>query len=222
MANNKLFQKRKKLQKDLARQKAKRLPFEKALIVCEDSKSTPHYLEGFRDALRLSSINVKIFGKECGSDPKSVIDFARQEYLKEKRKGDSYDKVFCVIDKDSHNTLDQAKNDIRVFRPRETLFGIISVPCFEYFLLLHYEFTTKSFAATGNKSVCGCVIHDLKKYIPDYRKGDKGIYEATKGNLEIAIKNCKKANLAAHEVGTDNPTTLMHELIEYLRTLESN
>jgi len=220
VANNQLFQKRKARNKaDLRRSKAKRAPYDRVLIVCEGSKTEPVYLSDLKDCLKLNSANIEIDGN-CGSSPISVYNHAKRRYTEEKKKSDPYDRIFCVFDKDTHgHAYDQAKAKINSSRPSGVFTAITSIPCFEYFLLLHFEYTTKPFAAEANKSVCDCVVKDLRKHITDYEKGNNGLFEATYDKLEVALKHCKKAKYDAQIAGTDNPTTLMHELVEYLKKL---
>ena len=69
---------------------------------------------------------------------------------------------------------------------------IVNNPCFEFWLLLHFESTDKYFTN------CDYVTKQLKKYLPDYDKSEKyykqnnGIYRRLKPRLNDAIKNAKK------------------------------
>lgn len=52
MGSDNLHHQRKARKKnEIARQKASREPYDRVLIVCEDSKSSPSYLEAIRDDL---------------------------------------------------------------------------------------------------------------------------------------------------------------------------
>lgn len=95
MGSDDLHHKRKARNK-IDQQKASCEPYDRVLIVCEDSKSTPSYLEAIRDDLKLNLANIKICGEECGSAPVSVVEYAKM--LMKKDMG--YDKVYCVIDRD--------------------------------------------------------------------------------------------------------------------------
>lgn len=102
MGTDDLFHKRKaKKASDLTRRKARRAPYTKVLLVCEGEKTEPHYFNGLKDHYGLNSANVEICG-DCGSDPLSIIDHAKQRYREEKDAGDAFDRVFCVFDKDAH------------------------------------------------------------------------------------------------------------------------
>ena len=94
------------------------------------------------------------------------------------------------------------------------------MPCFEYWLLLHFIFTTKSYAASGNKSIADNVIKDLKVHLPNYLKGQKDIFQQLNHLLEQAIDRANRANLQAENDSTDNPTTKVVELVEYLINLK--
>lgn len=221
MGSDDLFHKRKRrLAASLKRQKAKRAPYDRILIVCEGAKTEPNYLKEIRDTYRLSTANIEICGEECGSDPRSVVNYAIDKFNRDQ----DYNKVYCVIDRDKHATFDAAIDKLRQTRlGKGTPFtSIISVPCFEFWLLLHFAYTTRQFCAPGATSNCDLVIRELNKpsRIPDYRKGALNIFSLTKGRLPNAIKNAKRLKQHNHSAGTDNPTTDLHELVEYLINLK--
>lgn len=118
---------------EFARKKAKRAPYAKVLIVCEGEKTEPNYFEWLKDHFRLNNANVTVTGK-CGSDPHSVVDHAIWRY-KVDRTSDAFDKVFCVFDRDVHDTYLQALDKIASIKPKNTFVAITSEPCFEYWLL---------------------------------------------------------------------------------------
>ena len=139
MGTDNLFQKRKARQaRDLARRKGRRAPYAKVLIVCEGEKTEPHYFNELKDHYGLNSANIEICG-DCGSDPLSIIRHAKQRYREEKDAGDAFDKVFCVFDKDTHAHYQQGLDTIRSTTPKNVYVAITSVPCFEYWLLLHFN-----------------------------------------------------------------------------------
>jgi hypothetical protein len=99
MAPDQLFHRRKaKKVAALRREAQKREPYDVVLIVCEGGKTEPNYLKELRDAFKLSTANIRIAGDECGSSPRSVVNFALTEYRREKK----YNRIFCVFDRDRH------------------------------------------------------------------------------------------------------------------------
>lgn len=208
------------------RRAARRAPYDKVLIVCEGTKTEPSY---FRDLIKfhdISSVNVRISG-ECGAAPTSVVEYAIALAQSEANSGEPFDRVYCVFDRDSYHLATQKKvYQAALARIEEqnqeklVFYAGNSVPSFEYWLLLHFCETHKPFAAQGNKSVGDVVLKELKKYWPNYEKGLLRPYQYLKTSLPngeaIAIERARKALKHAQLVGDANPSTKVHELVEYL------
>jgi len=191
MGTDNLFHKRKaKVSEGLARRKSRRDSYDKVLIVCEGEKTEPNYFNELIGFYKLNTANVEIDGT-CGSSPKSVFERALEMYRKEESKGDAFDKVYCVFDKDSHVTYEQTLTKIKAQKPNGVFYAAISVPCFEYWLLLHFKTTTKPYHATGSSSIGNEVLKDLKTVFPEYEKGNEGIFEKLSESLEYAKNNAK-------------------------------
>ncbi len=105
-------------------------------------------------------------------------------------------------------------------KPRNTYAAINSIPCFEYWLLLHFENTTKPYGPLSGNSACHQVVKDLKKYMPLYSKGDMKIFPQIKDKIPFAINNATKSLKAAEKADTDNPTTRVHELVRFLQNIK--
>lgn len=221
MGTDDLFHKRKARKAELLRRKlAKRAPYDVVLIVCEGSKTEPNYFSDLRKHLRLSNANIVIADKTTGTDPFSIVNFAIKKYNEDKNP--IYDYVFCVLDKDKHSTYDKALDKIRGTRLKKaTIHAINSIPCFEIWILLHYVYTTRSFSAAGDASNCELVVSEIKHYIPDYQKGSRDIYAKLSDKMDTAITNTKRLESFHETSGTDNPSTKVHELVEYLQDLRN-
>ncbi len=63
-------------------------------------------------------------------------------------------------------------------------------------------------------------LRQWKGYLPDYLKGDRGVFTQIMGQTNQAIAYSKRALHQAKRADTDNPTTLMHNLVEYLQNLK--
>ncbi len=220
MGTDDLFHKRKaKRAKDLRRRAAKRAPYAKILIVCEGEKTEPNYFNGVKDYYSLNSANIEICG-ECGSNPLSILQHAKQRYREEWDARDAFDKVFCVFDKDTHPQYGEALQAIAAQKPYGTFSAITSVPCFEYWLLLHFIYTTRPYASLSSNSAGSQVLTDLRQYLPDYQKGRKSVFIELINQLVLATRNAQKALREAERSGTDNPTTHVHELVSFMRTIK--
>ncbi len=206
--------------KDYGRVVATRNDAPRILIVTEGEETEPNYLKGLIAAKQLSHANVVVDGR-CGSDPMSVFRHARDRYKAEKKQGEIFDRVYCVFDKDAgHANYFDAIDAINKAAPEGVYHAISSVPCFEYWVLLHFTDSTKPYQAPGGQSSCELVVKDIKKKNSKYEKGMPKLYQLLEGKTEVAIKNAKKSLIDAEASDTDNPTTRMHLLVEYLYTLK--
>lgn len=220
MGSDNLFHKRKAKAADrLERRKAKRSSYEKVLIVCEGEKTEPNYFNECIQFYKLNTANVEIDGT-CGSSPASVLKRAIELWEAEDRKGDPYDRVYCVFDRDSHETYDETVRHISEREPQGIFYAAVSVPCFEYWLLLHFKYTTRPYAATGTLSIGGEVLKELKQVMPEYEKGNANIFTTLSPQIEFAKANAARSLQCAEENYTDNPSTYIHELIDYLQNLK--
>ena len=212
MGTDDLFHKRKKRKtRSLRRKQAMKDSYDVILIVCEGKETEPNYFTELKKAFRLSSANVRICGR--GSDPLSVVEFALETYRQEPE----FDRVYCVFDRDRHTRYDAAMDKLG---KKNKFFAIPSVPCFEFWLLLHFKHTTKPFDAPYGGSICSKVIEELKKYLPAYEKGDQDIFNKLQDKLDNAITNARRVEEFHKTSGTDNPSTMVHSLLEYLRDLK--
>jgi len=216
MANDQIFKKRKARDaKSLKRRRARRSPYDMVLIVCEGEKTEPNYFRALINDLRLNTANIKIAKNTAGSSPRNVVDVARKEY----KKDTDYDAVYCVFDKDQHPSYAEAL-DIIQREKRCPIRAITSVPCFEFWILLHFNYTTKGFD-TGHGSICANVISDLKRFLPAYEKGEADTYQQIKDHIPRAISNAKKVAAYCTNSGTDTPSTEIYLFVEYLQGLKS-
>ena len=231
MGSEDLFHKRKaKKQQDSVRRNANRKPYDHVLIVCEGEKTEPFYFEEMRVHLDLDSANIKIDGS-CDSSPKSVVEYAQELFIKERVKAGNYDRVFCVFDRDQHTTFDYALdkiNSINIelknegYSEEDVFMAIRSIPAFEYWFLLHFIPSTKPYSPVETKSVGDQVIDDLKIYLPNYEKKQKGIYKYSidNGLIEGAKAHSKRIFENSKNTGDINPSTNVHDLVEYLENLK--
>lgn len=215
-----LFHRRKTRSTDsFGRRKATRAAYDRVLIVCEGEKTEPLYLSELIDDHKLSTANIRIVRNKTGSAPISVVKQALREYTEDK----DYDRVYCVFDKDQHPSYKEAvalvQSKSAHGKKQCPIIAVTSVPCFEFWLLLHFKYTTESFEPKKG-SICADVIEALRKFLPNYQKGGGNIYKEIKTHLPTAIENAKKVSHDREAAGTDMPSTQMHNLVEYLQNLK--
>lgn len=188
-----------------------REPYESVLIVCEGGKTEPNYLNGLKLAHRLSNANIRVTSAD-GTDPVSIVRFAERLANRD----DGYDRVYCVFDRDGHANFQQALGMVRQLG----YIPIISLPCFEIWILLHFVYSTAPYNNARGQSACDLVVKEIKKHFDVYSKGHTGIYALLESKVDAALKHADR--LAKHNVSTGsyNPSTAMHDLVDYLRKLK--
>lgn len=222
MGTDDLFKRRKaKTAQDHARRKANRSPYEKVLIVCEGEKTEPNYFNELIDHYEINTANVKVDGS-CGSDPLGVVNYAIAQYKQEIATGEPFDKVYCVIDRDAHPNFDPAISKLNSQKPANVYQGIVSVPCFEYWLLLHIHYTRAAFMPAGNKSAGDKALAELTALWPEYGKGKHGTFSHFFKDLEFAKANAARGLVDAHQTNAKNPSTNVHELVVYLQNIKAD
>jgi hypothetical protein len=221
MGKDDLFHKRKAKQaKALSRKVDKRDGYDKVLIVCEGEKTEPNYFQALIRYYKINSANIAIYC-DGGSSPINIVDRALHLYQCEEKKSLKFDRVYCVFDKDSHESYDRAVFKVSEMKPDNTFFVCTSIPCFEFWLLLHFEYSRKPYFATEKNSVADMVIKDLKKYIPDYEKNNPDIFNDLVGSLEYAKSNALNILEASTKDLNPNPSTMVHSLVSYLQNIKN-
>lgn len=210
---------KKRKPRNVSREAPSRESYERVLVVCEGSKTEPNYLKEIAKLHKLSTANITIDGSG-DSSPISVVNHAIDVYEKDKRNGGSYDKVFCVYDRDTASTFQNALDKVRSFEPPNVFIAITSIPCFEYWILLHFQFTTQPFNGTSSSSACNQVISLLNDHLPGYTKGIKDLHSQIRQHEAFAIDNATRSRADAERNGCDNPTTFVDQLVMYLSNLK--
>lgn len=119
------------------------------LIVTEGELTEPQYFRGLSKTLRATGIDIyKVSITGLGRDPGRVVKEAAERSGRGERRNvseDSYEHVWCVVDVDDHATLDSA-----IRRARKASIDVaVSNPCFEIWLLWHYDNHSSYITTTG-------------------------------------------------------------------------
>lgn len=211
--------------RDLKRRTAQRAPYKRMLIVCEGEKTEPHYFEEIRQEHRLATANVQVWPSALGTQPLQVVNYAELLFRDgDRSKGISpkaFDHVCAVFDRDDHATYHNAlaradalngklKNDAD---ERVAFQAIASVPCFELWLLLHFE---NIYAPIGRDEV----YERLKYHLPGYHKGQRGYWASTKEQFKKAAARAEDRALVTTAFDGNEPYTDVHQLVLLLTHLK--
>jgi uncharacterized protein YnzC (UPF0291/DUF896 family) len=186
------------------------------LIVTEGAKTEPNYFKKIRDRLKLTVNLVEVIHPE-GTDPLTLTREAiqlRDARQKEAIKSSTivaYDEVWVVFDLEKpHDQRRKLAQQAKALKGVRGIHFAVSNPAFEYWLLLHWEYTTAPFAD------CGDVCKRLKNHWPNYGKelvpGSECIEK-----FPTAIKYSERCR-QHHENcgGAGNPSTEVDKLVREL------
>ena len=169
----------------------------RGLILCE-GETEENYFKGLisqeKYRRKFSSIDVDIY-KPKDHSPVGLIKHAKDRIRQAKQERNEYNFIWVVFDKDSHQGIPDAFEMARITRPRIDI--AFTIPCFEFFVLLHFCRTTKPFAR------CDDVVSEIraKGFIPNYEKSptlfnslvpsmktslDNGAWVSAQSNNDIA------------------------------------
>jgi len=201
--------------KGLKRRPPTKKPRLRILIVCEGERTEVLYFGLFVRRLQASNVRLEIHGNQCGSDPQSVVEYARELVTEDK----GIDLCYCVIDRDLHpiGRFDTAISigaalDDRIGHKR--IFDVVvSYPCIEYWFLLHFEYRRSPFTTEAGRSPAACALRDLKRFLPDYDKSCQQAISSLMRLTETALINADKSNADAEKTGELNPSTGVPRLI---------
>lgn len=142
-------------------------------------------------------------------------------------RSDDYDKyqdsAYCLIDADcdrSRNTLLEQADKIAEKNGFQIL---VSAPCFEVWLLCHFLFSTQQYNS-NDKVLC-----TLRQHLPDYTKGNTGIFNATEQKLCTALENaehlethCRKNGYTPHTTEFQPSTQVYILIVDILQEHNKN
>jgi len=208
----------------LERKASRRASYDRILVVSEGSKTEPNYFKEIRAEYRLHTANVEVQPSQLGTAPIQVVKYARQLFEEGDRHKriprQAFEQVYAVFDRDDHDSYFDAlslaesldgklRNDLK---QRVRFVALASVPCFELWLLLHFE-DIKSPLHRDE------VLRRLKGHLPAYEKGVRGAFALTKTGIALATERARLliAKHSAHDA--PEPFTLVGELVAILMTL---
>ncbi len=195
----------------LRRRRPSREPKPRFLIVCEGEVTEPHYFNEFRRLSR-KLIDLKIVPAGV---PKTVVQQAvklknKSEEMAKRSKDENlrYEYVWCLFDIDEHPNVDDAKQ-----QARDNFLNVaISNPCFELWLLLHFQDQNAHIGRKPLKHLC-------IKHMPGYVKTP--FCGALFPNLHLAIERAAtldKRHESNNKIGA-NPSTGVYRLIQQIQLL---
>lgn len=193
--------------RSFARRPGQSKPRSITLIVCE-GETEQAYFEAARLRCGLSTAEVVVAPNTIGAAPISVVQCAERKCSEP----GGYDKVFCVFDRDGHESFDRARQAIQALanRARKPLpiSEAVSVPCFEFWVLMHYERTDAPFAD------CDSVMARVRNFRPGYAKASAAVARDLVNLQATAVANAQWVEQRAAN-NNHNPYTSVHHVIKH-------
>ncbi len=155
----------------------------KFYIFCEGLKTERFYFEAYKEDKKYNSklVDIQVINTKKNTAKELVLK--AKEYKKTSpSKKDIY---WVVFDKDGYTKHREAFE----LANRDGINIAFSSIAFETWILLHFKYTTKSFAKSEK------VISFMRNECNfEYEKNDKTIYNKIKDNTELATKQAEKLN----------------------------
>lgn len=200
----------------LARRPAGLGPRPRILVFCEGEITEPSFFNDFRRQEQNRLVDVIV--DDQGGAPKTLVEraatvkkAAEREARRQKDDFLKYDEVWCVYDVDAHPNLPAALQQARA----NNISLAISNPCFELWLLLHFQDQRAHLRRDQARAAC-------RKHMPRYEK--LAPFELLYPHYEEAIARAIALDKWQREQGRpdENPSTGVHRLTERIRQLGRN
>lgn len=199
--------------RSLRRRKPVLDPRPRILVVCEGELTEPSYIDAFKRIEENKLVNVIV--DDVGGSPKTLVERAaeskKQSERRAKRAEDAnlkYDEVWCVFDVDEHPRLPEAKQQARDNNIRLA----ISNPCFELWVLLHFQNQTAYIGRDVVQRSCRTHLPKFEKEVP---------FNSLRSAYPDAVRRAMALEKmhADNETSDDNPSTTVYKLTERIREL---
>lgn len=197
------------------RKVAVRSPKKLVVVVCEGSRTEPSYLKAVEKVSDQAVVSLRVEDTPHTA-PKQLVEVAcnvlRQSRLASRRSGDpnaEVDEAWVVCDVDEHPRIHEAVEQANANGVKLA----ISNPCFELWLLLHFQDQT---AHIDRREA----LRALKSHLPSYAKGGDcfdaltGLYARAKSRA-TALDKKHHGDLTAFP--QDNPSSGIRHLIDSLK-----
>jgi len=201
----------------MARRKSRNIPIKSKLYILAEGETEVEYFEQlcrFESIKRnFAGIEIDIYQPQNHSPLGIVQEAKRRLHSQSKHTTLPSDTAWCIFDKDGHANIAQAFDEAHKHNIKIAFSSI----CFEFWIVLHFEYTTRPFL--------NC--EDAKsfifkgQYLPNYKKADKNQIAQILKNIETACKHAHQLE-ESQVIEMNKPYdravyTNVHHLVGFLR-----
>lgn len=176
---------------------------DRILIVCEGKKTEPLYLKAMKNHYKITSLDTR-----TGDRPQltALLAFAKKHDQQSQKEGNPYTRIYLVYDHDNQKNLKHTEQQIE----EKGYIKIRSIPCFEYWLILHFEYTRQPFSTP-------CACKQKWKEVSKKENLNADQFSGLMSCINKAIENAERADKDAEQSQQPNPTTDMPILVGALK-----
>jgi hypothetical protein len=200
--------------RDIRRRGSTRPPKRRILIVCEGRETEPGYFRALRQELRNPRVEIQIEtkGASVGAVRKAIRmkETAEADATRQRDENLRWDQVWNVFDVDEHPRIDEA----RKLAEAHGIALAISNPCFELWLLLHFQ-DQRSHIERHRAYAA------LRAHLSGYEKSfNPSNFLKVHDKYQDALKRARELDREAKRHGAPgrNPTTGVYRLTESIRS----
>lgn len=200
------------------------------LILVEGIETEVKYFNAFKKSdkfkRKLEAVQIDIY-KPKDHSPKGIASEAKSKIKIANNEKYPYQEVWLVLDRDKHSKVAETFNEILAHNNSHKIkiYIAFSNICFEYWILLHFEQTSRPFnRCDENKNHEANVIDYIKKnHEPKYDKSNYNFLQLIETKLDTAIKNAvwlekrNETELIKSQKYEINPYTDVHYLVDKIR-----
>ncbi|WBB73322.1 RloB family protein [Micromonospora sp. WMMD1128] len=179
-------------------------------LICSEGENTETwYFKGLRRELRAGTVRINILSGK--GEPYGVVEKAIAEANQAAADGDAYDEVWVVFDVEAPQPHARLASALAL-AARHGIRCAVSNPCFEVFLLLHYE---DLFAYLTTDEACRRLERHPCGYSP---RGKLVNFEALRSGRANALSRAARLDRLHREKPVDarNPSTSVPSLVTAL------
>jgi len=208
------------MKKNIKNRKSTLIPLPKHVLILCEGKSEEIYVKSYssqeQNRRRLANVDIQVYQPKNYS-PLGLLKEAKKRKEEAKRDKMPYDSIWIIFDKDGHANIPQTFEEAKDVK----IYIIFSAICFEMWILLHFEKTSKFFHNCDE-----IVSYITKKKYLDYTKTNY-FNQLTDEQKDIACENSKwlrKQNETAINKGNHiyelKAYTDFDNLMEYLQNIQ--
>lgn len=181
------------------------------LSVEGSNKTERQYFSGLADGQSVYTVR---FAAGNDTDPEKIVTNCLAHIKSIEFDATLGDVAYCVFDTDV-DSGNQGKIDNAIRMAGNQAEVILSNPCFEFWFLCHFTYTTKPYSSNQ------ALLNDLKRELPSYEK-NKDMIDALKNKTRNAIKNARDVDAHHLSLGRKphnmqcNPSTAVYRIVEHL------